>query len=152
MANQAGCFQRFGLDDLAEILADRMNRANAAAPDILQDCRHRDGARTDHDVDAQWREQRRIGGAIDQRDGALGAVPFGQQRGQNITSSSLDTATTVAEFPMLASAKISGSSASPLITVVFDKVCATAVARSLSISMIRALTPANCSSMSAARL
>ena len=55
ITDQARRLQRFRLDDFAEVFADRMDRADAAAADILQDRRHRDGARTDHHVDAQWR-------------------------------------------------------------------------------------------------
>ena len=51
---------------------------------MLQDGRDGDRARADHRVDAQGRDQRVVGGPVDQGHRPLAAVTLGQQRGQDV--------------------------------------------------------------------
>ena len=57
---------------------------DAPAPDVLQDRRDRNVARADDNIDTQWCDQRFVRAFVDQGDGALGTMPFGQQRSQDI--------------------------------------------------------------------
>ena len=95
---------------------------NAASAHMLQNGRHRDGARINDRINTKLRDERGIGARVDQETVRPQPDRLANNELRMLTSSSFETATNVSVCWMFASSRISGSRTSPLMTMTLPSV------------------------------
>lgn len=81
---EPGALVHLHLDDLAKILAQRVQRLDGPTADVAEHRRHGDGARADHGPDPQAGDQLLVGALVDQGDGPLAPDLLGEHRREDV--------------------------------------------------------------------